>query len=295
MKHTNRTLGRVDASRCSVCSHPDREDPDPALVLKRKTQADVARIVGVDRSPVSRHVKNHVMPTLAQGVVMETKDVAIGSIVEAFDRTYEQTQVLYERAMNSGDLSLAATMLDQQRRILEIVARYASKMGQATLQDVIGNDQAAERAHMEQIRANLIERLDDLAARNFRGIARPDSSAVDTETADGSEGEAGDQGGSAIEAWIVHRRFEIASMMSFGAMWFRNVSGVESDSPQVRPACSDTNANGASTNQSAAGGRPRSRGRVLGVGWLRLRLDFAGSSRSPSRSSWRPDAAAERN
>jgi hypothetical protein len=136
MSKNEYALGRKDASRCSVCRHPGREEFDRSLVLKRRTQAEVARIVGVDRSTVSRHVSNHVMPTLAQGVMMETEDVAIGNVVEAFDRTHGQTQVLYERAMAGGDLRLAATMLDQQRRILETVVRYASKMGQATMQDI---------------------------------------------------------------------------------------------------------------------------------------------------------------
>jgi hypothetical protein len=93
--------------------------------------------------------------------------------VEAFDRTYGQTQVLYERAMAGDDLRLAATMLDQQRRILETVVRYASKMGQATMQDIIGHDEEAERAHMEQVRSDLLERLDMLQERHDRGIVRP--------------------------------------------------------------------------------------------------------------------------
>ena len=179
MTRTNYTLGRIGASGCSVCRHPDREDLDRSLVLKRRTQADVARIVGVDRSTVSRHVKNHVMPTLAQGVLMETKDAAIGNITEAFDRTYGQTQELYERASAKDDLRLAATMLDQQRRILELVVKYASAMGHATLQDVIGMDPASEFAYYEGVRESLLEKLDDLHERHERGIVRSNGGSSD--------------------------------------------------------------------------------------------------------------------
>jgi hypothetical protein len=173
MSNTNHTLARIDTSRCSVCRHPDREELDRSLVLKRRTQAEVARIVGVDRSTVSRHVKSHTMPALAQGVMMDTKDIAIGNVVEAFDRTYGQTQVIYEMAVARADGRLAMQALDQQRRILELVVRYASKMGQATMQDIIGHDEAAERAHMEEVRADLLQRLNDLQARHKRGIVRP--------------------------------------------------------------------------------------------------------------------------
>ena len=193
MSNTNQTLAPIDVSRCSVCRHPDREELDRSLVLRRRTQAEVARIVGVDRSTVSRHVSNHVMPTLAQGVMMETKDVAIGNVVEAFDRTYGQTQVLYERAMAGGDLRLAATMLDQQRRILETVVRYASKMGQSSLQDVIGRDQASEFAYYDGIRADLLERLREIQERHDRGIVRP-VSEPDVGPGEGPSSEPGARG-----------------------------------------------------------------------------------------------------
>ena len=195
MTRTNYTLGRIGASGCSVCRHPDREDLDRSLVLKRRTQAEVARIVGVDRSTVSRHVKNHVMPTLAQGVLMETKDVATGNIAEAFDRTYGQTQEVYERASAKGDLRLAATMLDQQRRILEVVVKYASAMGHATLQDVISMDPASEFAYYEGIREDLLKKLDDLRERHERGIRRSDGGSND-ETGDEESTEA-ETGGTA--------------------------------------------------------------------------------------------------
>ena len=65
MNRTNHTSGAVVVPRCSICSRPDGEDLDRDLVLRRRTQAEVALIVGVDRSTVSRHVKNHVLPRLA--------------------------------------------------------------------------------------------------------------------------------------------------------------------------------------------------------------------------------------
>lgn len=178
MNPANHTLGRIDGSRCSVCRHPDREELDKALVLKRMSQSEVARRVGVDRSTVSRHVKNHVMPALARGVLMETKDVAIGSLTEAFDRNYAESQALYERAVHSGDLRLAASLLKHQLRLLETVVRYASKMSQATLQEVVGMDPEADREYYDGLKQDLLERLDALHERNKRGIVRPDPNAT---------------------------------------------------------------------------------------------------------------------
>ena len=176
MNRTNYTLGRIDASRCSVCRHPDREGIDRDLVLKRRSQSEVARLVGVDRSTVSRHVKNHVMPKLAESVLIETKDVALGTIIDEFSRVYAESWVTYERAHVSGDLRIAASVLDQQRRLLEVMVRYAEKMKGATLDGIIENSEEAERRHYEEIQSGLIAKLDDLAERHARGIQRPTSS-----------------------------------------------------------------------------------------------------------------------
>ena len=176
MNRTNYTLERFDASRCSVCRHPDREAIDRDLVLKRRSQSEVARLVGVDRSTVSRHVKNHVMPKLAESVLIETKDVALGTIIDEFSRVYAESWVTYERANVSGDLRIAASVLDQQRRLLEVMVRYAEKMKGATLDGIIENSEEAERQHYEEIRRGLNAKLDDLAERHARGIQRPTSS-----------------------------------------------------------------------------------------------------------------------
>lgn len=199
MNSTNYTLGRFDASRCSVCRHPDREDIDRDLVLKRRSQSEVARLVGVDRSTVSRHVKNHVMPKLAESVPIETKDVALGTIIDEFSRVYAESWVTYERANVSGDLRIAASVLDQQRRLLEVMVRYAEKMKGATLDGIIENSEEAEWRHYEEIRRGLNAKLDDLAERHARGIQRPPSSdddqAPSSET-DDDESDAGSDTGT---------------------------------------------------------------------------------------------------
>jgi hypothetical protein len=120
---------------------------------------------------------------------MDTKDVAIGNIVEAFGRIHAEGWVVYERAMVSGDLRLAAPVLKEQTRGLEVVVRYAEKMGQSTIGEAMSLDPAAETATTKQYARIRLERLDDLAARNYRGIARSGSSSPDAATADEPVGE----------------------------------------------------------------------------------------------------------
>ena len=62
MKSNDRNIVRTAGTRCSLCSRPDRDDLDRDLVLQKKTQTEVAQLVGVDRSSVSRHVKTTCSP-----------------------------------------------------------------------------------------------------------------------------------------------------------------------------------------------------------------------------------------
>lgn len=53
-------------TRCAVCNHPEREAFEKDLALDRTTAAEVARRVGCNRSTVTRHLKNHLLPELRE-------------------------------------------------------------------------------------------------------------------------------------------------------------------------------------------------------------------------------------
>lgn len=51
---------RLLAKACAFCIHEDREELEAALRARQKTQQDVADILRVDRSCVSRHMREHI-------------------------------------------------------------------------------------------------------------------------------------------------------------------------------------------------------------------------------------------
>jgi AcrR family transcriptional regulator len=53
-------------TRCAVCNHSEREAFEKDLALERTTAAEVARRVGCNRSTVTRHLKNHLLPELRE-------------------------------------------------------------------------------------------------------------------------------------------------------------------------------------------------------------------------------------
>jgi hypothetical protein len=80
MTRNTHPTGRSDENRCTVCNHPEAEAFDRDLTLGRRTQAGVARVVGVHPSTVSRHRRNHTLPRMAMAVATESRLVADGAI-----------------------------------------------------------------------------------------------------------------------------------------------------------------------------------------------------------------------
>jgi hypothetical protein len=126
--------------RCAVCRHEDREAIDQDLIRKRRTQADIARQIGVDRSTVSRHYKNHVLPVLASAMISSPSDVTIGTLLSEFDRLYGSNEQIREIALVERDPRLAKDVNIEQRRLLEVLLKHGDKIGTRSVPDAIGLD-----------------------------------------------------------------------------------------------------------------------------------------------------------
>jgi predicted transcriptional regulator len=51
------------AKTCTFCTHKDRQVLERALLQREKTQQEVADILGVHKSSVSRHMRQHTQDT----------------------------------------------------------------------------------------------------------------------------------------------------------------------------------------------------------------------------------------
>ncbi len=140
MTTSNSHLATVSPNRCVVCAHEDREAIDRDLIQRRRTQADIARELGIDRSTVSRHYRNHVLPALATAMVTGPSDVSIGNLLSEFDDLYGSNRQIREMAFARDDLRLAKDMNTEQRRLLEFMLKHGDKIGAGSVSDAIGVD-----------------------------------------------------------------------------------------------------------------------------------------------------------
>jgi transposase-like protein len=140
MTTSNSHLATVPPRRCVVCENEDRDTIDRDLIRKRRTQADIARQLGVNRSTISRHYRNHVLPAVASAMISAPGDVSIGNLLSEFDDLYGSNRQIREMAIARDDLRLAKDMNSEQRRLLEVLLKHGDKIGAGSVSDAIGID-----------------------------------------------------------------------------------------------------------------------------------------------------------
>lgn len=140
MTTSNSHLATVPPRRCVVCENEDRDAIDRDLIRKRRTQADIARQLGVNRSTISRHYRNHVLPAVASAMISAPGDVTIRTMITEFDDLYGSNRQIREMAFARDDLRLAKDMNVEQRRLLEVLLKQGDKIGAGSVSDAIGID-----------------------------------------------------------------------------------------------------------------------------------------------------------
>jgi transposase-like protein len=140
MTTSNSHLATVPPRRCVVCENEDRDAIDRDLIRKRRTQADIARQLGVNRSTISRHYRDHVLPAVASAMISAPGDVSIGTMITEFDDLYGSNRQIREMAFARDDLRLAKDMNVEQRRLLEVLLKQGDKIGAGSVSDAIGID-----------------------------------------------------------------------------------------------------------------------------------------------------------
>jgi AcrR family transcriptional regulator len=140
MTTSNSHLATLSPRRCVVCENEDRDTIDRDLIRKRRTQADIARQLGVNRSTISRHYRDHVLPALASAMISSPGDVSIGTMITEFDELYGSNRQIREMAFARDDLRLAKDVNIEQRKLLEVLLKHGEKIGAGSVIDAIGID-----------------------------------------------------------------------------------------------------------------------------------------------------------
>jgi hypothetical protein len=111
---------------CRVCSHPDRNQIDHAIVAGQ-SQRRIADQFGISASSVGRHRRQHIPATLARAQSLQEDERARG-LVEQLLGIHDRTMAILERAEESGSLTTALTAIREARTNLELIGKFTGEL-----------------------------------------------------------------------------------------------------------------------------------------------------------------------
>jgi AcrR family transcriptional regulator len=151
--------------RCTLCNHPDRDDIDRDLALGSRTQAEIAKLVGIHPSAVSRHYRSRAQPRLAMTGGVDVDDTPIGDLVTEHDRLYRITLGVLAQALARDDLRLVRDMIAEARKQQAGMTELRKAIQAGKIHDASG----PSIDDVQAARASFKAKLDELASNYRRG------------------------------------------------------------------------------------------------------------------------------
>jgi hypothetical protein len=160
--------------RCSVCTHPDRENIDEALVGATAISAIAAKYRDISEDALGRHKANHLPAKLV--MAEKAKEVAqADNLLEQVRDLQGRALAILDQAEMSGDLRTALGAIREARGNLELLAKLLGELSDAPQVNLTVSPEWL------QIRAVIVTALEphpDAKNNVLRAIRSVDSSAA---------------------------------------------------------------------------------------------------------------------
>ena len=137
--------------KCSICSHPDVEGINEALVVG-ETLRDIAGRFGISKSSLARHKDAHLPAHLAKAQDAEEAAQA-DDLLSQIEDLRGQAQVIKDKAEKAGDLRTALQGIRELVRIVELLAKLRGELDERPQINVLLSPQWVE------VRAVLLQAL----------------------------------------------------------------------------------------------------------------------------------------
>jgi hypothetical protein len=122
--------GSLMPRRCSVCTHPDRENIDEALVGATAISAISAKYRDISEDALGRHKANHLPSKLV--MAEKAKEVAqADSLLDQVRDLQGRALAILDQAEMSGDLRTALGAIREARGNLELLAKLLGELSDA--------------------------------------------------------------------------------------------------------------------------------------------------------------------
>lgn len=129
---------------CKFCNHNDRQSLEEALLNQDITQQKVASILGVNRSSVSRHMRNHVRKAVAEAISQD-KELEDGlNVTSQLIEINRAAREILSEARAKGDNYLALGAIARVEKQLELQAKLLGDIATGINIQIIQSPQFVE-------------------------------------------------------------------------------------------------------------------------------------------------------
>lgn len=164
-RNNRRNKAEQSASRCSLCSHRDRDEFDRGLALGDVSQAEVARLVGCNRSAVNRHVKRHLLPAVKK---QAQADAELGgvSVLKELRGLYRRMKSHLDRAEQTDNWQAIRAFSAEARQDLELLSRLLGELESgATVNVLVSTEWLRVKTAIMEVMTAYPQAKEALAAR----------------------------------------------------------------------------------------------------------------------------------
>jgi hypothetical protein len=116
---------------CTICTHPQREDIDAALVAGQESARRIAALFRVSDDAITRH-RAHIPPALARAQAA-TEVARADTLLDQVRSLQTRTLDILSKAERAGDLRTAVSAIGQARGNLELLAKLVGELNETTV------------------------------------------------------------------------------------------------------------------------------------------------------------------
>lgn len=126
--------------KCTVCTHPEVEAINAALVADDESYRMIAQRFGISQSAVGRHARNHLPAALIQAE--EAEEVAhADDLLGQIEDLRRQAQRIKDKAEMAGDLRTALRGIRELVRIVELLAKLRGELDERAQVNILVSQQ----------------------------------------------------------------------------------------------------------------------------------------------------------
>ena len=129
---------------CRFCNHADRQSLEKGILQQTITQQGVADILGVNRSSVSRHMRDHVQKAVAEAISQD-KELEDGlNVTRQLIEINQAAREILSEARAKGDNYMALAAIARVEKQLELQAKLLGDIATGINIQIIQSPQFVE-------------------------------------------------------------------------------------------------------------------------------------------------------